>query len=137
MRFSVALLGSQLLIAGTIFANPIPEIATDTAFAPALAGRNELGTSLAPNGGNIVDCIADEDSVNCNCGKLKRDAEVAAGVASDAFTKYLTARTLIRRDADAGEDEAHQGSAKLKRDAAAAAVEAASAWEEYARSLEN
>lgn len=36
MRFSVALLGSQLLIAGTIFANPIPEIATDTGMSFAM-----------------------------------------------------------------------------------------------------
>ena len=97
-----------------------------------------MDTFVAPNDGKLVgrDASTDEDESHIAYGKLKRDAEIAAGAASDALGNYLAARNLIRRDTKPDEDQINYQCAKLKRDAAAAAVEAASAYEEYARSLE-
>ena len=109
------------------------------ALAPALAARNELGTLAAPSDANLVgrDTSSDKDQADRGHVQLKRDAEIAAGAASNALSKYLAARSLIGRDTDGGEDEADTHCGISKREAAAAAAEAATAYEKYARSLEN
>ena len=109
------------------------------ALAPAIAARSELSTLLSPKTENLVarDASSNEYKGYRSSTNLKRDADAAAGAASDTLSKYLAARSLIGRDANTDEDNQNVPCQKLKRDAVAAAVEAASAYEEYARSLEN
>ncbi|MCJ1385521.1 hypothetical protein MMC17_008644 [Xylographa soralifera] len=141
MKFSAAILGSQLVLAALSLALPlaaehgaaVARSAFDAPVARGIVAREEDATDES-----------DEDVYNGkSCLKLKRDAESAAATAAAAYKRYesaLAKRTIVVREEDATDEtdqDVYNGSGclKLKRDAEAAAGAAAMASMQYEAAL--